>query len=247
MCWGLGEGAEEAIDSYCRDNSLHKNCQQYWTQDYFCKAPSINFFPDSWAYSDHFWLILKTTLGKDLKLWKTNHPTYSRTTKKELNACMHARARAHTHTHSLSLSLTPQNHTVNSEAVNYTWWSLEFHLSDLLLMLFTDVKQLVWVRNIPSSYSLVHLQCTSSWHFQSGLALSKTISCFALKKWITWNGNLAAKPWKIVPGPNICPKWAQLRSPWEGWVSRESLKGKWRQWTGRLSSPGKSLVTNGIE
>lgn len=71
------------------------------------------------------------------------------------------------------------------------------------------------------------------------------MSCFALKKWITWNGNSAAKLWKIVPGPNICPKWAQLRSPWRsrrsGWAGKSLEGGTWRQWKGYLSLKGKSL------
>lgn len=168
-----------------------------------------------------FWLIWKTSFGKDLiTLWKIAQPlTYSRIIKKELNAYMHMYARTHTHT---SLTHTPKScselqgcelHRMVSGAPS----------PDLSLKLFMDVRKPDWIRNFLSSFSLVHLQCTSSWHFQSCLPLTKTISCFALKKWITWNGNLAAKPWKIVPGPNICPKWAQLRSPWR------SRRGAWAE------------------
>lgn len=120
----------------------------------------------------------------------------------------------------------------------------DFHLPLLRACYMCILRKPDQVRRLLSScFFVMHLQCTSSWHFQSGLALTKTIACFALKRWITWNGNLAAKPWKIVPGPNICPQWAQLRSPRRRsrmlrWESSERGREKWRQWpgSGSLSS-----------
>ena len=188
------------------------------------RHPALSSFQILKSTQITFWLIWNINFGQDLtNLWKTTQPlTYSRIIKKELNAYMHVYAQTHTQTHTHTHTHTPKPcselrgcelHRMVSGAPS----------PDLSLKLFMDVRKPDWVRNFLSSFSLVHLQCTSSWHFQSGLALTKTISCFALKKWITWNGNLAAKPWKIVPGPNICPKWAQLRSPWR------SRRGAWRE------------------
>lgn len=107
------------------------------------------------------------------------HPLpYSRITQKELNVCLgtHVPARAQPPTPKPCNKLRScELHMMVSRS----------HLPDLSLMLFMDVRQPDWVRTIPSSHFLAHLQGTSSWHFQSGLALTKTISCFALKKWIT--------------------------------------------------------------
>lgn len=133
-----------------------------------------------------------------------------------------ARARTQTHTHPKTMQQAQKLWTKHGELCVF--------ISCSFAHVVYEYKKPAWVRNIPSSYFLVYLQYTSSWHFQSGLALTKAISCFALKKWITWNGNLAAKSWKIVPGPNICPKWAQLRSPWRsgrsGWAGREPGRRK---------------------
>ena len=162
------------------------NCLQNWTWDYFYKAPSITFFPNSQVHSDHFLVDLKD------KLWKRSYQSVKNNpgpnlfqNNQEGIKCIHAHVCTHTHTHThTSLTHTPKPcseprgcelHRMVSGAPS----------PDLSLKLFMDVRKPDWVRNFLSSFSLVHLQCTSSWHFQSGLALTKTISCFALKKWIT--------------------------------------------------------------
>lgn len=148
----------------------------------FLQGTQHYLFPNSQACSDQFLVDFKDELWKRSIHEKQPTPTYSRILKKELNAQMRARTCTHTHP-PLSYPLKPCGDELRG---------CELHMMiagapspDLSLLLYVDVRKPDWVRNIPSSFSLGHLQCTSSWHFQSGLALTKTISCFALKKWMT--------------------------------------------------------------
>ena len=126
---GTGDwGAEEVVDSNCRENSLHMNCLQN-------KAPSPTFFPNSQVHSDHFLVDLKH------KLWKRSYQSMKNNPAPDLFQnnqegikCIHARVctntqtNTHTHTHTHTHTPTHPNHAVSSEAVNYTEWSLELHL-----------------------------------------------------------------------------------------------------------------------
>lgn len=80
----------------------------------------------------------------------------------------------------------PSSQVASSGAANYMGWPpTSIFLIFCSWHLRTDVRKADGLRSAPSSYFSVHLQRTSSWHFQSGLALTKTISYFALKKWLT--------------------------------------------------------------
>ena len=182
---GTGDwGAEEVVDSNCRENSLHMNCLQN-------KAPSPTFFPNSQVHSDHFLVDLKH------KLWKRSYQSMKNNPAPDLFQnnqegikCIHARVCTNTQTHTHTPTHTHTHTHPPKPCSELRGCELHRMVSgapspDLSLKLFMDVRKPDWVRNFLSSFSLVHLQCTSSWHFQSGLALTKTISCFALKKWIT--------------------------------------------------------------
>ena len=87
------------------------NCQQYWKWNYFYKAPSITFFQILKSAQISFWLILKTSFGKDQSMKNNPPPDLFQNAQegiKCIDACLRARTRTCTHTHvPLSYPLKP--------------------------------------------------------------------------------------------------------------------------------------------
>lgn len=113
--------------------------------------------------------------------------------------------------------------------MNHTQHPPGLHLPDLSLELPVGIRTPDGIRGMAGSYSSVHLlQWTSSWHPQSGLALTKTTSMFCFEEMDDTKWQFGCNTLENYSWPKHLPQMSSAEislEEWEGWMSAGRLGG----------------------